>query len=162
MSLNVEIVAYYAAFLSTAVFVWEIYKHHTKGAKLRVNIGLNQVIIPAAPGEDGILWVSVTIVNIGDTPTTLTGISCKLYTNWVKSLQNKAHLAFVFPNIKFANTLPTLLNPGEKWCGLVPQKCENNGIDLLRSARDEIAMMEVDASHLKKAATHRLRAPKQK
>jgi hypothetical protein len=36
MRLNVEIFANYAAGLSTAAFLWKIYKHFTKGAKTKI------------------------------------------------------------------------------------------------------------------------------
>ena len=64
--------------------------------------------------REGKTWVSVTVSNIGDCPTTIKGVGMAYYSTWLKRLQNRAEKAAVFPNPNDDLPLPRVLNPGDE------------------------------------------------
>lgn len=65
-----DIIAFYAAVVSTAVALFEFWKWKRSGARFRLN-----VMVPAkiyGGGEDNNEYLHLTVTNIGDAATTVT------------------------------------------------------------------------------------------
>lgn len=102
--------------------MWEIYKHHTSGPKLRMTVGVNMMGQNIAAYE-GKLLVMARVSNFGDRPTTLTHFAvqgCK--RNWwgrERTVKGQ-HGIIVSPN-SYAE-VPFELRPGMEWAGFAIQK----------------------------------------
>jgi len=155
VTITTDHIALYAAILSTVIFVWEIYKYSTRGARLKVRVGKDKLIIPD-PVEEGKLWVSISISNVGDQPTTLTGIGSEVFSNWRDKLRKKPDSCFVFPNPKMAEPLPRLLSPGQEWRGFIAQANERADVDLGELCKDKIVIISVSVAHTNKPKCVRL------
>lgn len=127
-------IAWWGAIVSTVVFVWDIYKWKTDGAKLNVQLAPNMQSI-GDPRRDGITWVSITVTNIGSRPCTIKSVGMWYYKNHHNFIRHKPDLAAIFPNPNDSLPLPRVLNPGEEWIGLVPQDRLFEGIERKASER---------------------------
>jgi len=114
-----EIIAVYAALLSSLLFLWEIYKHFTRGAKIRLEVSKDTVLIPD-PIEEGKLWVRVTATNLGDQTTILKSLSFRFFNEKIfkRKFSNKAYFV---PNNPAGESLPKKLQPGDQWTGVIAQ-----------------------------------------
>lgn len=151
-----DYIALYAAVLSTLIFIWEMYKHFTKGPRLRVEVSKDQLIIPD-PAHEGKKWVSVSVTNVGDQPATITSLGCCLYKNKFDLFRKKAEACYVFPNPRLAKEMPVFLSPGEEWRPLVAQENDAQGIDLGEIAKQKIVQIQIGVSHKRKSICQRLR-----
>lgn len=82
-------VAWYAATISTIVFLWDIYKWWNAGAKLRVEVrpGMQSI---GMPEYDGKTLIVINVSNYGDRPTTITGVGLMQYAGWIRRLRGAA------------------------------------------------------------------------
>lgn len=117
---STEMVAWWGAILASSVLLWDVYKWKSQGPKLVMRISSN-VQVYGDPLREGKIWVSVTVSNVGDRPTTISSVGIEYYTGWIKRLQNRAEKGYVFPHTNDSVPLPKVLNPGEEWTGLIPQ-----------------------------------------
>ena len=127
-------IAWWGAIVATIVFVWDIYKWKTDGAKLDVQVTPNMQSI-GDPRRDGITWVSVTVTNMGSRPSTIKSIGMFYYKSWFSFIRNKPDYAAIFPNPNDNFPLPRIINPGEEWIGLVPQDRLYEGFEQSVSGR---------------------------
>lgn len=126
---STEIAAWWGAIIASVVLLWDIYKWKKQGPKLVMRLSPNMQV-GGDPSREGKTWVSVTVSNIGDRPTTIKGVGMEYYTSWIKRILNRAETAAIFPNPNDGFPLPRVLNPGDEWCGLIPQKRLDKGMDM--------------------------------
>ena len=141
--------------VATVVLAWDVYKWLTQGPKLTMQVSGNMIVI-GDPVREGKKWVSVTISNIGDRPTTLKGIGLKYYKSLFDRIRDKCALAAVFPNPNDNFPLPRVINPGEEWTGLVPQEREDKHISLSEMAKQGHLLIWASQSHTSKENKKRL------
>jgi len=141
---TIEIVAWWGAIVSTSVFSWDIYKWVSSGPKVRINVRPNMKTY-GMPGKEGLTYVTVEAVNIGDRPTTLTVIGLMYYKNLFEKLRHKHKEAFIAPHPVLTQPLPHVLEPGRMWTGAIIQNEK-----LEQMAREGILMCQVyDSWHTK-------------
>ena len=118
---STEIAAWWGAIMASVVFLWDMYKWKTQGPKLVMRLSPNMLMYPDLPPYQP-RFVSVTVSNIGDQPTTIKGFGVEYYADWFKRLRQRAHdrIAFAVGNQSHVEPLPKVLNPGEEWIGLIP------------------------------------------
>jgi hypothetical protein len=114
------------------------------------------MLVYGDPSREGKTWVSVTVSNNGDRPATIKGIGMEYYTNWMKRFQNRAEKAAIFPNPNEGFPLPRVLNPGEEWSGLIPQKRVDKEMDLEEMSQTGHLMIWLSRSDRQKALRKRL------
>ena len=78
------------------------------------------------------------------------------YNSWMKRLRNHAEKAAVFPILNDALPLPRVPNPGDEWCGLIPQKRIDKEIDLEEMSQTGHLMIWISRSDRQKALKKRL------
>lgn len=150
-----DIAAWWGAVIASLVLVWDMYKWMTKGPRLFVRLSPNMKVF-GDPLREGTTWVSVTVSNVGDRPTTIKGVGMEYYTNWFQRLRNKAEKAVLFPNANYSFPLPRVLNPGEEWLGLIPQARLDKEIDIEEMSRNGHLMIWLTQSHTQRAMYKRL------
>ena len=75
-----DFVAWWGAVVATAVFIWDIYKWKTSGAKISLKTSSNMKAFNI-PNKEKDTWIVVTVENNGDRPTTITIVALKRYKN---------------------------------------------------------------------------------
>lgn len=124
-----EIAAWWGAIVSSVVLLWDIYKWKHQGPRLVMRLSPNMQVW-GDPSREGKTWVSVTVSNVGDRPTTIKGVGIVYYKSWLTRLRNRAENKAVFPKPSDDFPLPLVLNPGDEWGGLIPQKLIDKNIDM--------------------------------
>ncbi len=120
MSLT-EAAAWWGALTGTAVLIWDIVKHTRSGARLWVNAApdMQGVNMPGIKETQFMIFVEAN--NVGDRSTTITHLLTAHYKNlWEWVWSKPSHQAAVInpgPGLKF----PHVLEPGQRWTGLVNQ-----------------------------------------
>lgn len=118
------IAAWWGAIIATLLFIWDIYKHCTSGAKLFIttHVNMRAINIPNREGKD---WILVTVTNNGTIPATITQVAGLYYKNWFRLVIRKPNKAFIqggapLPGYEF----PYVLSPGQTWQGTMVQDDE--------------------------------------
>ncbi len=152
---STEIAAWWGAIIASVVLLWDVYKWKTQGPKLVMRLSPNMLVY-GDPLRENKTWVSVKVSNNGDRPATIKGVGMEYYTNWMKRLQNHAEKAAIFPNPNDGFPLPRVLNPGDEWCGLIPQKRIDKEMDLEEMSQTGHLMIWLSRSDRQKALRKRL------
>lgn len=129
--------------------------HLTRGARLKVRVSKGMQLRLGTVYDEERLWVSVSVTNIGDQPTTITSFGCVIYASRLEQWRSKSEFRFVFNGHEVAAPLPILLSSGENWNPLVPQS--DADMDLSDKSQEMIVMMEIKASHKTKPIRVRLK-----
>lgn len=153
-----EIAAWWGASVATLVLLWDVYKWKRKGPRLLMRLSPNMQVW-GDPHREGKTWVSVTVSNIGDAPTTIKGIGMEFYSNWYRRIRLRPNRAAVFPNPNDTFPLPKVLNPGEEWLGLIPQERVDKNRDLEELARTGYLIIWLSQSHRQREMRRRLTIP---
>ena len=150
-----DLAAWWGAVVATIVLGWDVYKWKMDGPKLTMRVSPNMLVV-GDPTREGKKWVSVTITNVGNRPTTLKGIGIEHYDSLLNRLRRQTKLAAVFPNPSDKHPLPRILNPGDEWCGLIPQERVDKGLSLEEMAKNGYLMISASHSHTQKSTQVRL------
>lgn len=113
-----EIAAWWGAIIATLSFAWNIYRWVRGGARLRVNASPNMKItsdLNAGP------FISVEVTNSGDRSTTITTLHGQIFSNSISVLLRRPQTSFVVPQPMFSIPLPYVLEPGNRWTGMMDQ-----------------------------------------
>lgn len=130
--ISTEVAAWYAATVSTTVFLWDIVKWLRNGPRLRINTECNVAypdgkVIEKRQLDSGVEaatladYCHIEILNIGGQPTTLIDIQVKNEPS-----ANGAQISYSGPAFHThcgSKGLPTLLGPGEMWSGRIEMSC---------------------------------------
>jgi hypothetical protein len=65
-------------------------------------------------------FVSLTVANHGNRPTTLKSIGVRYYANWFQRLRNRPERFVVFSAPSYDLPLPMILDPNKTWVGFIP------------------------------------------
>lgn len=106
---QVDIVASYAAILSTLIAVWEFIKWLKKNEVL-VTCVPNMIFMPS---PDKNTYVNITVTNKGNTQTTITHCVMFCWENKWDKFFNKNKKSFIVNE----KSLPRIIQPGEQWMG---------------------------------------------
>lgn len=127
-----EIAAWYAATISTSVFLWDIVKWRRNAPRLQINTRCNVSypdarVIETRKLEDGCEtgmladYCHIEILNVGGQPTTLIDIRVK---NKPKTKGPQVRSSGpAFQVLSGSNNLPALLGPGEMWSARIEMAC---------------------------------------
>jgi hypothetical protein len=147
-------IAGYAAAVSTFVLGWDAYKWLDSGPKVTVTASTGMKMIGNGV-NDPKTYVSVTAVNRGDRPTTITNLGFLYYKNWfdAKFRRNRATQAFIIPDPSQAQRLPYKFEAGNQWIGI----CDQDD-DVLKMIREGHLFVVLYHSHSGKGVRYRLTA----
>jgi hypothetical protein len=147
-------IAGYAAVVSTFVLGWDAYKWLHSGPKILITASTGMKLVGGAVPDDK-TYVSVTAVNRGDRPTTITNLGFLHYRNWFDATfrRNKNIAAFIVTDPSQAQKLPYRFEAGGQWIGLCDQ---DEGV--LRMIREGRLYVVLYHSHAGRGVRHRLKA----
>jgi len=118
------LLAWWGAVISTGVLAWDVYKwRKTNRPRLRVTAyGEFQDMDSNNPQK----YVSLTVTNIGDKPTTLNFLTFRYYATKPKRFrkQDPDQLGVFMKMVRATAQLPYKLDVGAEWSGLVLQTDE--------------------------------------
>ena len=113
--------AWWGAIIATLALIWNIVGAIRSGARVFVRVNPNMKVFPEDPITKGKTYISVTAVNRGNSPTTITHF-CGFYTeSFWNHLRKKRHNFIINAHPSTGNPVPYVLAPGEEWCNLADQ-----------------------------------------
>lgn len=117
-----DVLALVGAFTGSGALLWDVFKWFNSGAKLRLNISPNTILVGGGLyKQDKIKRISIEVTNVGHRKTTLVALGFRCDKTFWGLLTGKGSLYFVVPQPEYAQQLPVLLDVGERWIGLVAQ-----------------------------------------
>ena len=146
-------VAWWGAIVATLVFLWDIYKWLKSGPSVVVSAQPNmQTFGGLTQSLGGTNYVVVEAVNKGNKKTTITHLVGYHYSSFIKRLLKKRSAAFFVANTGLTQPLPHILEPGERWLGIIEQN-----EDLEKMARQGYLYCGISHSLKAKAVLQRVR-----
>lgn len=107
--------AWWGAIIATVVLLWDFYKWKRSGVDLQLSVRPNMITAGIGEPKDK-KFISVTVTNRGDRPTTITNMLGHYYPSRFRRLRGKPEHSFVVANPAFGPAeLPCVLKPGERW-----------------------------------------------
>jgi hypothetical protein len=97
------LIAAYAAFVSTMVFVWNVYNRRNDRGKIRVNASFGYLV---GGGVTSNIHLIFEFTNVGQKPVQLSNLGGTMYKKYVKD----GRWAFVIP----CRNIPIKLEPGDR------------------------------------------------
>ena len=118
-------IAAYAAIIATFVLGWDAYKWLAAGPKVDVSASTGMVLL-GGHTPDPKTYISVTAMNVGDQPTTITNLGGMYFESWwwAYVLRRKPKEAFIVTEPSQAQRIPYRFEVGSQWIGLADQTDE--------------------------------------
>lgn len=118
-------IAAYAAFISTFLLGWDVYKWLTSGAKVDLSASAGMKIM-GGPAPDPQTYISITAMNVGDRPTTITNLAATYFESWWMAyvIRRKATQNFVITSPSQTQPIPYRFEVGDQWIGMAIQSKE--------------------------------------
>ena len=115
-------IAAYAATISTFVFGWDAYKWLVSGPKIDLSASSGMRIF-GGHIADPKTYISVTAMNVGDQPTTITNLGAIYFDSWWRAyiVRRKPKAAFIVTDPSQAQRIPYRFEVGAQWIGLADQ-----------------------------------------
>ncbi|MBX3589882.1 MAG: hypothetical protein KF755_03135 [Burkholderiaceae bacterium] len=121
-----ELAAWIGATTGTLALAWDVIKWTRSGARIFVKAQAGMgMVIPGENIEKNQSFVTVTAVNRGDRPATITHVVGQFYRSPVHRLLRRrpSHQFLAFCS-RFAGQTPHILPPGERWIGCFEQSSD--------------------------------------
>lgn len=141
-----NVLAFWGAFLSTIILVWDVYKWKTSGERLRLTISPHMLILNDPRYKNKDPHISFRVENFGDRATTITNLSMCYYTDFFKMAIRKPSQSMIVRPITFGHDLPYKLESGTYWTGLALQTD-----DIVNMADKGLLIAEIYHSNKKKS-----------
>ncbi|MDB2415212.1 hypothetical protein N9W34_05520 [Rickettsiales bacterium] len=110
---EIDLVATYAAVLSTLIAIWEFVKWKNRNA-IKLTCNPNMKFMPSSDGKS---YVIANVVNSGSTATTVTHFLAYYWPSRFHKIFRKKRQEFIIN----CTAVPALVNPGECWMGQAHQ-----------------------------------------
>jgi hypothetical protein len=116
-----DFAAWWGALVGTLALGWEVYVSLRSGPRVRVRANPNMLVFPRNPATADSLFLSVTAINRGTGPTTIT-LFCGYHFRSVWAVVTRRRQEFVIQSQPgLGQDLPHVLQPGEQWSGMADQ-----------------------------------------
>lgn len=118
-------IAAYAAIVSTFVLGWDAYKWLASGAKIDLSASMGMKIYGGVVPDDN-TYISVTALNVGDRPTTITNLGGMYFDSWWQAyvFRRKPKQAFIITEPSQTQRIPYRFEVGAQWMGMAIQSDE--------------------------------------
>ena len=115
-------IAAYAAVVSTFVLGWDAYKWLAAGAKVDLSVSPGMQLV-GGPVPDPKTYLSITALNVGDQPTTITNLGGQYFESWWRAyvIRRKSSKAFIVTEPSKAQRIPYRFEVGDQWIGIAHQ-----------------------------------------
>lgn len=116
-----DIAAWWGAVIATLALVWNIVVAFRSGPRIHVRATPNMQVYPRQPITEDNTYISVSAVNRGTAPTTITHF-CGYYSQSIwHLLRGKKQNFIVNTHPALGRAVPYVLAPGEEWSGMADQ-----------------------------------------
>lgn len=113
--------AWWGAIIATLAAIWNIISAIRSGPRINVRAIPDMQIFPRQSITGDTSYISVTAINKGNSPTTITHL-CGYHYKSVWCLLRRRKTQFVINTNPFTGKqVPYLLNPGEEWANIIDQ-----------------------------------------
>ena len=115
-------IAAYAAIISTFVLGWDAYKWLASGPKIELSATSGMMMI-GGHIPDPKSYISITAMNVGDQPTTITNLCGMYFETWWRAyfIRRKPAQSFIVTEPSQAQRIPFRFEVGAQWIGLAEQ-----------------------------------------
>ena len=143
--------AWWGAIIATLALIWNIVIAVRSGARIRVRVNPDMNVIPKQPITGDKTYISVTAVNQGTSPATITHF-CGYYTNslWDR-VRGKKQQFIINTHGSLGQTVPYVLAPGDEWSSLADQE------NILKKAKDKLLYLGIIHNQKKKPVYKRVK-----
>lgn len=115
-------VAWWGAIVATLVLLWDIYKWTKSGPNVIISARPDMKTSVGAPQNlSGKKYIVVEAINKGNKKTTIILLVCYHYSSITTRILKKPSAIIVVPDTGLAQRLPYVLEPGERWQGIIDQ-----------------------------------------
>ena len=114
--------AWWGAIIATLTLIWNIILALKKGPRIFVKAIPNMEIFPSDPLTENKQYISITAINKGSAPTTITHFCGYFVKNLWDFISRKRQNFIINAHPSTGKTLPYVLKPGEEWHNLADQK----------------------------------------
>lgn len=142
-----DLIAFYAAIVSTSLLSFEIIKWYRSGPQITFSINTNMNVINVPNISEEKTFTVFKLTNKGDRATTIEGIGFRYYKNTIHYYTRKSLKAAVIGNTCF-EPLPHVLEPGTNWQGLMDEIMATKNY-----TQKGLFVFEASMSHQKKPIT---------
>jgi hypothetical protein len=116
-----DFAAWWGAVVGTLALGWEVYVSLRSGPRIRIQANPNMLVLPRNPVTGDNLFLSVTAINRGTGPTTIT-LFCGYHFRSIWDVLTRKRQEFVIQSAPgLGQGLPCVLQPGEQWSGMTDQ-----------------------------------------
>ena len=115
-----DLIAFYAAIVSTSLLSFEIIKWYRSGPQITFSIQSDMNIINVPNVSEEKTFTVFKLTNKGDRSTTIETIDYRYYKNKIHYYLRKSSMAAVIGNTGF-KPLPYVLEPGTNWLGVMDE-----------------------------------------
>ncbi|MEX4003613.1 hypothetical protein AB4Y38_32540 [Paraburkholderia sp. EG285A] len=118
-------IAAYAAVVSTFVLGWDAYKWLRSGPRIMLSASTGMKMV-GGDIEDPRSYVTVTALNVGDRPTTITNLGGMYFESWWHAYvrRRKPTQAFIVTDPAPGQRIPYRFDVGAQWIGIAEQTDE--------------------------------------
>ena len=114
--------AWWGATIATLALIWNIIVALRSGARVRVKANPNMKVHPPQPPTGDKEWISVTAINCGSSPTTITHCCSYYAASFWDLIRGKKQQFIINCDPRLGSQIPTVLAPGEEWSNLADQE----------------------------------------
>ena len=114
--------AWWGAIVATAALGWNIISALRSGPRIKVRATPNMQIFPRMSPTGDKTYISVTAINKGTAPTTITHLSGFYAKNFLCLVRRKRKNFIVSTVGGLSTPIPHVLRPGEEWSGMIDQE----------------------------------------
>src|SRR6266702_2994411 len=94
--------AWWGAILATIVFAWEIVKWFRAGPRLRVRTAPEMQMEDGCGGLSPEKYITFSVVNVGDAPTTVTHLFLTYYSSWLRRVFRRPSREMIVALVRLA------------------------------------------------------------
>lgn len=124
---KVNLVAIYAAVLSTISILWQIWVWFRTGPRLRVTANTNMLVMGGYNKNDQ-KYVVINVVNRGSAKTTITHVVMFTYKSVIYKMLNRPDKSFVVKHDVLACQIPYVIDAG---CTFMSMTTQNDDMESL-------------------------------
>jgi hypothetical protein len=118
---KINVVAIYAAIVSTGGLIWQVWQFLRRGPRLSVRANPNMKLMGAMIPDDN-SYIAINVANNGDRKTTITHVVGHTYKNLLDKLRNNPTDSFIVTDITISNRVPFEIDAGSTFMSCLKQE----------------------------------------
>ena len=117
-----DFAAWWGAIVASFAVIWNIIVAIRSGPRVYVRATPEMQVFPRQPVTGDKSYISVTAINRGNAPTTITHFIGYYTKNLWNRIRGKKQAFIVNTDLSLGKPIPYILKPGEEWSSMADQK----------------------------------------